>query len=139
MIVSRRVHNDSRYDGYYLNLKTMSKFKITYHKGFNLTFNNGWQVSVQFGPGNYCERREDDYDLPRDSEYWYSNDAEIAVWRPSNKSETRNMVKLEDDVVRGWTTTDEVAKVIHLVSTAQSDFTSEQMTRILNCVWKEVA
>tara|TARA_R100000322_G_scaffold77963_1_gene48972 strand:- start:228 stop:581 length:354 start_codon:yes stop_codon:yes gene_type:complete len=117
----------------------MSKFKITSHKGFNLTFNNGWQVSVQFGPGNYCERQEDNYDSPKNSEFWSSNNAEIAVWHSSNKLETGNMVKLEDDVVRGWTTADEVAKVIHLVSTAESDFTSEEMTRILNYVWKEVA
>lgn len=30
-------------------------FRITYGKGFNITFPNGWSVSVQFGPGNYCD------------------------------------------------------------------------------------
>lgn len=34
-------------------------FKITGKKGFHVTFENGWTVSVQFGPGNYC----DNYDL----------------------------------------------------------------------------
>ena len=58
----------------------MSRFSITNHKGVNITFENGWQVSVQWGPGNYCERKEDDYDSPENSEYWSSNSAEIAVW-----------------------------------------------------------
>ena len=34
-------------------------FRICGNKGFHITFENGWTVSVQFGPGNYC----DNYDL----------------------------------------------------------------------------
>ena len=34
-------------------------FKISGGKGFHVTFENGWTVSVQFGPGNYC----DNYDM----------------------------------------------------------------------------
>ena len=30
-------------------------FKITGGKGFHITFENGWTISVQFGPGNYCD------------------------------------------------------------------------------------
>lgn len=30
-------------------------FRITDKKGFGITFKNGWAVSVQFGPGNYCD------------------------------------------------------------------------------------
>lgn len=30
-------------------------FRITGGKGFHVTFENGWTVSVQFGPGNYCD------------------------------------------------------------------------------------
>ena len=29
-------------------------FKINQGKGFSITFDNGYTVSVQFGPGNYC-------------------------------------------------------------------------------------
>ena len=110
----------------------MSRFCITNHKGFHLKFNNNWQVSVQFGPGNYCRRWNDKFCLPKNSDSWVSSNAEIAVWHDSDGE----MVMLERDVVRGYTTTDEVAKVIHLVSTAQSDFTSEQMTKRLSNIWK---
>ena len=43
---------------------------------------------------------------------------------------------LENDVVRGWSTVDEVAKVIHKVSTAKSTLTSKQMTKRLSTIWK---
>ena len=32
-------------------------FKITEGKGFSITFENDWQVSVQWGIGNYCSNR----------------------------------------------------------------------------------
>tara|TARA_A100001201_G_scaffold88146_1_gene77455 strand:+ start:172 stop:513 length:342 start_codon:yes stop_codon:yes gene_type:complete len=110
----------------------MSRFSITNHKGFHLKFNNSWQVSVQFGPGNYCERRSDEYDSPKSTDCWDSNNAEIAVW----STRDGKMVMLEHDVVRGYTTTDEVAKVIHLVSTAKSTLTIEEMTKRLSKIWK---
>ena len=113
----------------------MSRFSITSHKGVNITFKNGWQVSVQWGPGNYCERKEDNYDSPKNSEFWSSNDAEIAVWSRKGQK-TREFVELESDVVRGWCTTDEVAQVIHKVSTAKSALTNKQMTKRLSKIWK---
>jgi hypothetical protein len=30
-------------------------FRITQGKGFQITFESGWLVSVQFGPFNYCD------------------------------------------------------------------------------------
>ena len=60
-------------------------FKITSHKGFHITFENGWTVSVQFGGGNYCEN----YDMPIGSEHQApvlkSKDAEIAAWDKDGK------------------------------------------------------
>lgn len=32
-------------------------FKITQSKGFQITYPNGYTVSVQWGPGNYCDNR----------------------------------------------------------------------------------
>ena len=110
----------------------MSRFSITSHKGFHLTFNNSWQVSVQFGPGNYCERRESKYDEPRSGEHWESNNAEIAIW----STRDGKMVMLEHDVVRGYCTADEVAEVIHLVSTAESTLNIEEMSKRLKVIWK---
>lgn len=34
-------------------------FRITSGKGFHVTFPNGYTVSVQWGPGNYCATRDD--------------------------------------------------------------------------------
>ena len=56
-------------------------FKITSKKGFHITFENGWTVSVQFGPGNYCDnydRRigEEDEICGKEG----SSTAECAVW-----------------------------------------------------------
>ena len=61
-------------------------FRITGGKGFHITFANGWTVSVQFGPGNYC----DNYDqrIGRDEVKCAkagSSNAECAVWGPDGK------------------------------------------------------
>ncbi len=56
-------------------------FAIIGKKGFHVAFENGWVVSVQFGPGNYCEHY--DRDIGRDEEACGkegSIDAETAVW-----------------------------------------------------------
>ena len=110
----------------------MSRLKITGHKGFHFDFNNNWCVSVQFGPGNYCEQRNEHYDSPKGQDSWSSSDAEIAVW----KDFSGEMIMLEHDTVRGWTSAEEVAKVLHKVSTAKSTLTSKQMTKRLSTIWK---
>lgn len=61
-------------------------FRITGGKGFHVTFENGWTVSVQFGPGNYC----DHYDRQIFTEQAKcgeegSSTAETAVWGPGWK------------------------------------------------------
>ena len=60
-------------------------FKITGSKGFHITFENGYTVSVQFGGGNYC----DNYDMPIGSEpnkvVLTSSDAEVAVWKDGSR------------------------------------------------------
>ena len=56
-------------------------FKITNNHGFHITFENGWTVSVQFGPGNYCDnynRRIGEEDEICGKEGSYT--AECAVW-----------------------------------------------------------
>lgn len=59
----------------------MTGFKICDQKGFHITFENGWTVSVQFGRGNYC----DNYDHPGyEGAVPQSSDAEIAAWNAKN-------------------------------------------------------
>ena len=94
----------------------MSKFKITQHKGFHITFENGFGISVQFGPGNYCEKRDADFDAPKRETRWESCSAEIAVFGK------KGMLGIgSNDTVAGWCSTDQVAKVIAIVSSAKTE------------------
>lgn len=58
-------------------------FRITGGRGFHITFANGWTVSVQFGPGNYCDNYDDDFRESAESGARGSSTAEAAVW-PAN-------------------------------------------------------
>lgn len=83
------------------------KFRITAAKGFQITFDNGWTVSVQFGYGNYCDNSRDrrtlfglDSALTQDVE---CANAEVARWY---KDETMD----EPD---GWLTPSEALAFIN--------------------------
>lgn len=92
----------------------MSKFKSTHNHGFQLTFENGWTISVQWGTGNYCERRSfhSGVDDDRKQVSVESGYAEIAIWNQAGKWYTFD----DGQEVRGWLTTDEVAGWIEKVS-----------------------
>ena len=94
----------------------MSKFQITNHKGFRMGFENGFEISVQWGPGNYCERKDEDFDKPQEERFWESRTAEIAIFDSKDDS----MITLGKDNVDGWLTSDKVAKVIIMVSLAKT-------------------
>ncbi len=65
-------------------------FKSTFNKGFQISFVNGWTISVQWGTSNYC----DNHSLNRtdiDPLDWIKRDpiyscptAEIAIWDGEN-------------------------------------------------------
>lgn len=93
-------------------------FKTTSGKGFQMTFANGWTVSVQFGAWNYC----DNYNLGLKPGYLESikegkypdhscDNAEIAAW-------DRNKVwyNFGNDGVKGHCSADEVAVFIALIA-----------------------
>ena len=46
--------------------------------GFQVTFDNGWTISVQWGPGGYCDKRMKSLDVEVDG--MKSRNAEIAAW-----------------------------------------------------------
>ena len=94
----------------------MSKFQITNHKGFRMGFDNGFEISVQWGPGNYCERKDEDFDKPQEERFWESRTAEIAIFDSKDDS----MITLSENNVDGWLTPDKVAKVITMVSLAKT-------------------
>ena len=113
----------------------MSRFSNSEGRGFHLTFENDWTISVQFSGGHYCDNKEESYDFAKNrilnGKTTSSSNAEIAVWRRNG-----GLIWLENDNVRGWNTTNEVAQVIHKVSTAKSTLTDKQMTKRLSTIWK---
>ena len=88
------------------------KFVATQNKGFGITFQNGFGVSVQWGTGNYCEKKNlgADSDEEMKTKRWESRSAEIAVYKDEK------FIDIGDDTVIGWLTPDEVAKAIEIVS-----------------------
>jgi hypothetical protein len=87
-------------------------FISTKNKGFQLTFDNGLTISVQYGKGNYCTNRSVD-----DNPYIHvSNTAEIAIWDKENKE---YQFKEGGGSALGWQTSNEVAQWIEKVSKAK--------------------
>lgn len=87
-------------------------FDITMHKGFHITFANGYTASVQWGYGNYCDNRSiGRFDGPVPA----SKTAEVACWGPDG-----NMLNIwgEDhhEDVKGWMTADDVAEFLAQVA-----------------------
>ena len=86
--------------------------RITHNKGFQMTFANGYTISVQFGNGNYCDNRHYGDMLAHDQSVPPSYTAEVAAWDKNN-----NWVQLgENDNVLGYQTADDVAALIASIS-----------------------
>lgn len=94
--------------------------KITRGKGFHITFDNGYCISVQFGAGNYCENRDFVADgclftpaSDKDAGEKGSRDCEIAIFDPQN-----NMLHVEEwgDEVKGWVTPNELLEWMEYTS-----------------------
>ncbi len=94
-------------------------FKVTGGKGVQMTFANGWTVSVQWGSGNYSDHYSR---IARAGESWEnversvgeegSKVAEIAAW-DANQTWYRFG---SGDTVKGYVSADEVAQFIHLIA-----------------------
>lgn len=96
----------------------MSDFKSTENKGFQLTFDNGLTISVQFGTMNYCSRKYlegEIFDSEMRTRIVESQTAEIAIWDNQN-----NDFDFGNNVVKGWCTPDEVVDWMMQVKNAIS-------------------
>ena len=95
---------------------------ITGKKGFQISMANGITVSVQFGPGNYCEMRDTDFAAPEETDFWASQTAEVAAFITECADEgcgDRDWVHVdgfEGDDVSGWNDADKVAEFISKVA-----------------------
>lgn len=92
-------------------------FASTYNRGFQMRFENGMTISVQFSTGSYCDRRN--FTTPVMAEMTEpivtSPNAEIAIWDAGG-----NWFNFGYDEVKGFVTPDEVALWINSVSSAES-------------------
>ena len=91
-----------------------SGFCITGKKGFHVSFKNGWTVSVQFGPGNYCEHH--DRDIGHDEEACGregSYDAETAVWGPDGQMRCINN---SGETVQAYQSPEDVCKLLEFAA-----------------------
>lgn len=86
---------------------------ITECKGFNMTFEHGTSISVQFGKGNYASNRDDQRD-PKDICIYGSGSAEICIWNAKNEDLVNKFDKgkSSDGLVIGWCNPEYVAKAI---------------------------
>jgi len=89
-------------------------FNITQGKGFQITFENGCTVSIQFGTGNYCEKRSFDakYGSEKLNDMWESPNAEIAAWDKDN-----NWHCFGQDTVEGHQSPEQVLAFINQIYT----------------------
>ena len=92
-------------------------FIATQNKGFRMNFENGFEISVQWGIENYCEKRSFNTDIDSTKErIWESTSAEKAIFNDEG------IVPIgEDDQIIGWCSADEVAKYIAIVADADHD------------------
>lgn len=93
------------------------KFVSCQNKGFQMTFYNGMTISVQWGVGNYCSRRSLNSTILSEMKEptISSEDAEIAIWDADD-----NWFDFGSDQVKGFCSTDEVAKIMTFVQGAKS-------------------
>ena len=91
-------------------------FRIASGKGFLITFENGWTISVQFGSGNYCDNRY----MAMGIHYFEtqanigakgSGNAEIAAWDQNDV-----WYKFDGDDVKGYVTPDEVLSWMNIIA-----------------------
>lgn len=91
-------------------------FRSTNNKGFQITFENGWTISVQFGYGSYCgnHHHPDGYKCSTNN-IVTCPDAEIAIWDKDGE-----WYNFGDDTVKGYCTPDEVADWITKVKAMEA-------------------
>jgi len=93
-------------------------FQITEGKGFSIAFDNGYRVSIQFGPFNYCENQDHKFDFQnyknvnRDCGEDGCKNAECAVINPDG-----NLIEMAGwtDTVNGWMDVNEVMDLLNEV------------------------
>lgn len=91
-----------------------------WNRGFQLRFENGWTLSVQWGWGNYCQqylRGMKMFQIGHQEPIEESPDAEIAAW-----DRDENWLEHEGDTVQGYQTVAQVLEWVERVSQMPAKF-----------------
>jgi hypothetical protein len=92
-------------------------FTNTQGKGFSMRFANGFGLSVQWGPGNYCSNRDSDFrswtDAKCGESLIKSASAEVAILCPDGSLAYRADWQ---DSVKGYLTVDAVLALMNEVA-----------------------
>lgn len=94
----------------------MAQLAITMRKGVHFMFDNGITLSIQIGPGNYCNNYN--MDLGKwcnklDTHLPESSNAEIAIW-----GKDKNMINLGGDTILGYVPINQVIAYITFCNAA---------------------
>ena len=113
-------------------------FIASYNKGFSMKFENGIEISVQWGTMNYCSRKGDgDWDESTRDTRWKSSTAEIAIFNNNVAVEDvvsgKDMIVFADETVKGWVNADLVAEIMFKSSIAENF--EELQQQITNEKW----
>lgn len=100
----------------------MTGFAINENKGFQITFENGWTVSVQFGHMNYCDNQDILASFDHE-EGQTSPNAEIAAFDHRGWYRDDSMT---DDVI-GWQSPAQVLAFINKIAALSSRPTSGEI------------
>ncbi len=104
------------------------QFTICDGKGFQITFATGWTLSVQFGPGNYCDNFNMNTRFYRELPGRVtSENAEIAILNPQGE-----LVDLgHGDQVAGYINVMDVLKYIPMIQLLAPDETEIPMSLLV--------
>lgn len=92
-------------------------FASSRNEGFSLTFENGWTISVQWGPTHYSSTRDlsipfGDQPDPTDYRRWTARSAEVHIWDHNAPRHSDGWELPDEARPEGWVSTDDVAAMI---------------------------
>ena len=94
-------------------MNNKNNMQIQTEKGHcHITFSNGLRISIFNGAGSYCDFGVWKDDLP----FKRTPNCEIAILFCDTEFVTNTFCKTDDGEVKGYVTTDELAKIIYDVS-----------------------
>ncbi len=101
-------------------------FISTQNKGFRMKFENNFSISVQWGTDNYCSRRGKESNEKIEN-FIESSTAEVAIFF------NNIMLPVTHNEVIGWVSTNDVARIISMVSSASNK--KELVKEIEQNIW----